>query len=936
MKKVLLGSIPILAVLAIMVNFVVDKPDVAHAVRSFTVTKVNPVPGFQNGEDVDTDWGNFGTVFTVTYSDTDFAGQGVGDLRSFRIDSDELDTVVNFTDIVETADTGTWEIEFLVKDGGAAVSPVAGTADGGELPVDDEDIVTVGARATIVGANQRIVEIDIENNLPNIRSLSPDDEDVVDDEDIDFTVSVDDSDSGIPDPEDVSDWGDGDDEYTSIFFLVSDAQCTNDELDLEAADMELFDVECDGVDVDLIEIADDGDFDDITNGFEVDTRITVAGDGVYFVTVLAFDAAGNFRILDVDRTDDDRMMAEITVDTGDPDLVLALTGWTWDNGDDAYDDDRTYIALFFNDLSDLDPDSIDPDDFIVQGHDVRRVQWFDVDPEDVDVDSIPEAVALEGVEGDVVPGDVIRRVVFLQLDDELDPDEGPDVNIVPDGVDDEAGNTQDDDEEEAVDGIAPEFTVLEFTGPIANKLLAGEDDEMEMIITSDENLDDDPDVTVTFVNVPAGCDKTVSDEGGPAGDIDDDGNPDCIFADGSRSAEVDEIGNNRWRVTIPDPQETGWYSIYITGTDDQGNVGDEGVAPADLMGDFFDSTGDVDDDVIAFEGDVAMPDPLVRIAGEADPGEYEDGVEFRNPFFIEINFEDPAFDADDNPEGDEFDPLDEDTEYEEDNFDDVEITLFELDGVDLTDQVSTTNSRRFLIAIENIALGDHNIAVQARDEAGNELDDELDIDFFVEERATFDLEVAPGWNLSSVPGRPDDPDINAVFGPGVPVTTVYTFDPSVPGGWLVAVRDNPEDAWVGDLTQITEDRGYWVLANQIVEINIDVPRIAGGSANGGTPIQPPVIDLFPGWNLIPVADVTGEAEFEDEIDADDYFASAVNTQGGVSISRVLTFNTITNQWEAIQTGLGAGAPAPGVLEFGHAYWVFSNEEFTLVPGGAIN
>ena len=261
--------------------------------------------------------------------------------------------------------------------------------------------------------------------------------------------------------------------------------------------------------------------------------------------------------------------------------------------------------------------------------------------------------------------------------------------------------------------------------------------------------------------------------------------------------------------------------------------------------------------------------------------------------------------------------------------------------MDLTDQVSTTDNLKFLVAIDNIAIGDHDIEFQAIDEAGNELDDTLEIDFEVEERDAFELEVSPGWNLVSIPNNPADTDINSVFGAGSSVTTVYTFDPTVPGGWLVAVRESDADTWVGDLTDITSDRGYWVLADEIVQVDIDFPRLSGGAVGGGTPVQPPTIQLFPGWNLVPVIDVSGDKEFgtlgttdaDQVIDADIYFACCDD-----EISRIQTFNTITNSWDQVtfsddpqDTDNDGDTLNDPDLVFGHAYWVFATAAATLVP-----
>ena len=154
----------------------------------------------------------------------------------------------------------------------------------------------------------------------------------------------------------------------------------------------------------------------------------------------------------------------------------------------------------------------------------------------------------------------------------------------------------------------------------------------------------------------------------------------------------------------------------------------------------------------------------------------------------------------------------------------------------------------------------------------------------------------------------------------------------------MAVRETPDDPWVGDLTEIRAARGYWLLADQIEDLEIDIPRLSGGAANGGTPIQPPIIDLFPGWNLVPIVDVTGEALDEDFfLDADSYFASADD-----EVARILGFDTITNQWSSVpfdndptnSDGVG-GTLDDKDLQFGKAYWVFVLEAVTLVPGGTL-
>ena len=73
------------------------------------------------------------------------------------------------------------------------------------------------------------------------------------------------------------------------------------------------------------------------------------------------------------------------------------------------------------------------------------------------------------------------------------------------------------------------------------------------------------------------------------------------------------------------------------------------------------------------------------MAGTSDPFI----VEFRDPYFVLISTSPPPGS--------------------------VVITLFQLDGVDLTDQVSTTDDKNFLVAIDNIAEGEHELIIKAID-----------------------------------------------------------------------------------------------------------------------------------------------------------------------------------------------------------------------------
>ena len=797
----------------------------------------------------------------------------------------------------------------------------------------------------------------IDNEAPEFTNFLPEHESSLDEDDVEYTFTVTDAISGIPDPEDLPDT-DGDDNYMSVVGLVSEGQCSNvpanysparGETDLRrgktmVADTNLYEGEtlwCPGLRPDAIRpIQDDKDFDEVDNGFEVETTVPLSENSSsrpsWYVTFIACDAAGNCVAYDPDENDRAEAFAEITVDKTNPTILIARTGVAWDASDNTYDDDRNYIQVIFDDISDLNPDTIEEDDFVVVGHTVARAHWYD-DPDDGEAGWDNAAGTDTRFDRGSSVYRAIAKSVFLELEEDLLPDATPDISVVPNGIEDAAGNEQDDDEKEADDWIAPAFTVQSITSPretTRDNVLVGEDEKVTLTVTSDERISaTKPLVDVNYVNAPAGCvdrDGVITRSGRNNAARDD-----CAASPrgASLNSVITKDGTNEWTIVVDKPSSTGYYNVYIYGDDRSGqnNRGSEGVAPDKIGADFFEKDGDVNaDDAVYFEGDVQLPKPRVVVSG-VHAGDTEPEVEQKRPLFIEIDFT-STFSADCDPGDNLSDELNcsaETSEYAEDGFDAVTIMKFELDGVDMTDSVKTTDDETFLVALDDVSVGDHEITIQAMDVAGNELKDELDVEFSVDERDPFTRRLNPGWNLVSLPGRPADGDISAIFTADIEVRTVYTYNPTIPGGWQVAVRETLNDAWQGDLTQITATNGYWVLSDAIQDLEVNIPRLAGGAIGASTPIQPPMITMYAGWNLVPVVDVTGDAlDTDKSIDARTYLNSL---DDGLDLARVLGFNTITNEWFTVLDP--DTSSASNSLQIGSGYWVFVRESGTLVPGG---
>jgi len=954
----------------------VNVSNAEDSVSTFKISKANPVPGVSMGNPdsaladtkmgmygiaerpsdqpategsapmnfVEADWANWGTVVRVEVTsespdddcgngnqcvyidvESDSAGNELR-LAAYRSASQENRFVTavmlvedNPTDDGDGAD-GDRNDPVYMDDAGRGVV---------RLEADEEDEVTF----RLVGSTAPPIAIDVENELPEFNNFMPEHEAAFDDGDVEYTFTVIDSVSGIPDPEDLAGDTDGDGDYMPLVALISSSQCHSENPNDKKYSMYDFagnSLWCMSK-PEIRQVVDDRDFDEVDDGFDVETKIVLDENVVRYVTFIVCDNAGNCAMYTPDQNDTDEALAQITIDTVDPKLVEARTGIKWDDIDEELDDNnKTWIQVIFEDLSPIDEDTVENDDFVVEGHTVKDVKTY-------------------GDDADEGEGSNARRMVFIELEDELAPDETPDVTLVPNGIADKAGNEQDDGEAEAKDYIAPSFTVVSVVAPRtpegSSNQLAGDDDEVVITITSDERIvETRPSVTVSYVNAPSG---SVYTKVGTADTCDDEGNDDgkrvrgeivnsdncqdSDAADGSAlGTTIQKVSNTEWIVTVDEPESTGYYNIYISGHDrsSQRNEGDEGVAPADIVTDFFERDGDVNsDDAHYFQGDVNLSNPSIRVSGEPVE-DTEPTVEFKSPLFVELDFTKPYIsDCADDLDNDERDAncYAESDEYAKDSFDSVTVTSLTLNGTDITDSVKTTDNETFLVSLEGIDIGDHEIEIMAMDQAGNELDKALSVEFEVEERDAFKKRLSPGWNLVSIPGEPADSDISVVFGSDFEVRTIYTYDPVIPGGWMVAVRESLDSDWQGDLTDITARRGYWVLSDAIQDWEVSIPRLAGGAVGTGTPIQPPVIALYAGWNLVPVIDVTGNFA-GDGISAQTYLQSL---DDGLDLARVLGFDTITNSWSTV---MAPESGESGMLYYGKAYWVFVRQAGSLVPG----
>ncbi len=191
------------------------------------------------------------------------------------------------------------------------------------------------------------------------------------------------------------------------------------------------------------------------------------------------------------------------------------------------------------------------------------------------------------------------------------------------------------------------------------------------------------------------------------------------------------------------------------------------------------------------------------------------------------------------------------------------VTLKEvkLDGTDITaDVVAASDGKRFFyVPPSDLSLGEHKLTIDAADAvdaAGNEgVAEELVLT--IQDRKTFDLEIFAGWNAISFPSDPIDPALNSVF-TNAGHDAVLGFDPSVPGGWRVAVRDTVsgelEPATEGGLTGVRSTQAYWVHSNNFEQVNVLLVGEVLPSA--GSPPGIITIPTVAGFNAVPIVDTS--------------------------------------------------------------------------------
>ena len=673
-------------------------------------------------------------------------------------------------------------------------------------------------------------------------------------------------------------------------------------------------------------------------------------------SITATDIAGNSKT--VDGTD-----ANITIDTTAPNLTSAIAG----KGYDADADVSTTCAASATPLYCVDTGDVAGANSVKLVFD-ESLDQASVSASDFTVDDVtPASVSFGGKD------EMTDRLVYLAMSTDFSPGAKPVIKLIGE-VTDQAGNslndkpsgvtTGTDNSGSATDGYADKVTATDGVNPTVSDaaldatLLASKG-EAVITFTSDENMKDNGE---TVANV---CTCAVVAGGGAA-------------AGGVTSAKLavtltsPTAGKATFKQT--DYTATGIYGIVLQAkdvNDNEGNSGGVKITNEDVSAEIaanlaatstvatiglkkwpladHDADGSLADSITATVNGTAVDitvsavnwseteEVSIAFTGAASTVLAADTVKLTYYYVdasqvVEVDVSKPevaatnGFSPADGTSTENRTPFisvtwDED-EYAGDTSTTVTLTaatLTDPDGVetDILASMSTTDNKDFFYRpVDDLAYGEYTFSVSAEDAAGNEKTDQS-AKFTVEERSKTEIGLLPGWNLVSLPGTPSDTAINSVI-TNTQVDTVLTYDPTVPGGWLTAVRDSGGDL-VGTLAAIDADRGYWVHATNDDPIKVDIPGYSGGSQQ-----LPPAIALVAGWNLVPAVSITGSAVAA-TMDPDVYFT-------GLSWTRAYGFGTATDAFTGFVPTTGSSDTAnDSSVVVGRGYWLFLSEAGTLVP-----
>ncbi len=500
----------------------------------------------------------------------------------------------------------------------------------------------------------------------------------------------------------------------------------------------------------------------------------------------------------------------VFIDNTPPTLSAAITGRFWDTNipTNTVSSDRTQLSPVLAKKNSIMVDFLDSG--VTAGLDTAAVKPANFLVTD-------GAITYTVTNAEVFSAKALR--VFLTVSPNMPSGAKPLVTIVQ-PIKDKAGNSLASGQITAGDGIAPKVTVT--IGPaaaVAGVILVTKDKVTLTITTDEPSVVDASSVVVKPVTGAATLGAIL-----PA------------------VAPTASATPNVWTVDVT-PPTAGLYNVYITATDFAAQTGVVGETdPSKTTAILFQKDTAVGAVVFspALAGSTTNPDTFIVFDYSKEGAEYGltganvcTGVAAPYPGCTGATDTTPQFTND---------PLKVVTS--KDTHPKVTLVSATLDGVSILADIATADNVTFLYKATGLSLGDHTVTVVARDEAGNQDVAAVSNTFTVKAVPAFDVPLAPGWNLISIPAEAADPALNAVISKTHPITTVLTFDAT--GTPLAATRDAVTGLLKGTLTSFNSNKAYWVHTTSFQKLSVTL------ATRGVSGAPPSTIRLKAGWNLVSV------------------------------------------------------------------------------------
>ena len=668
----------------------------------------------------------------------------------------------------------------------------------------------------------------------------------------------------------------------------------------------------------------------------------------FTIKVVATDVAGN----------KDEATAEVTIDTKSPTMEdeQLKTGLTWDGK--ATQPDRASIMVVFDES--VDPDTVDASDFSVENPDAsvedvivggvnkkdgpqqKNELVFLVLSAELPSDAQPR-VELDGSVTDVA-GNELKSDAVSRIQDGIEPGvtvDGFPAQLLAEDGESAISLSADENLSGNVGDLDADCTCLGITGGEHQGVTKGDvalptpkagTYTFEQSEFSDTGIygilvqASDSSGNRTTVGVTEVTDEKVTASKDADGEPKVSGGEVTLDPDLNTVAEMEGLTATttfaRWTVTVPlanwplaDAEFTGSLegAVTIKGTDAVKDKDDAGDIPGTKVMNVKWDSGEVTlqlnykDKATAISGDTELlatysyvnAEQTIEVDTTAPMVDFEPkgNSESATPF-IRIHFDDD--------------------EYAGDTHTTVTVmsaTLSDADGNEwvLADEdVNHLSSSDWMsysyLPDSPLALGEYTIEVTGEDEAGNSVTD--DGTFKIVARPPVSIPLNLGWNLMSLPAEPADSAIDVVINVAE-VSQVLTYDPTVEGGWLAAVRVN--GAFEGGLTSIDATRSYLVYTTSVDPLKVEIPGLAQGSQE-----FPPAIQLHKGWNMVPASSLNPDFPARD---VDSYLT-------GVKWSRGYYYDSNGRLTGFISTG---EVEDDELVVKGRGFIIYVTETSTLVP-----